>query len=171
MRILLCLIILFVTSCANEQKNEQGNETILDKGREIAGEVSTNVADTLCFIKTAGTTNQDTALIRLVIINDKVSGKMMNLPHETDSRIGRLSGKKEGDIVNCKWIYMQEGMIDSVLVSYKIEGDKLMQKASWIDPKTGRETLPDSSTYRILFDKADCPSVPMLEYDLSKIGL
>jgi hypothetical protein len=171
MRILLCLTILFAASCANEQKNERGNETLLDKGREIAGEVSTNVADTLCFIKTTGTANQDTALIRLVINNDKVTGKMMNLPHETDSRIGRLSGKMEGDIVKCKWIYMQEGMIDSVLVSYKLEGNKLMQKASWFDPRTGRETLPDSATYRIIFDEADCSSVPMLEYDLTKIGL
>ena len=171
MRIVLCVMVLFATSCANEQKNQNGNETIMDKGREIAGEASTNVPDTLCFIKTAGITNLDTALIRLVIYNDKVTGKMMNLPHETDSRVGKLTGEKEGDIINCKWTYMQEGMIDSILVSYKLEGNKLMQKASSFDPKTGRETLPDSSTYRIAFDKTDCAGVPMLDYDLSKIGL
>jgi hypothetical protein len=95
----------------------------------------------------------------------------MNLPHQKDARVGRISGSKERDIINCKWVYMQEGMIDSVLVSYKLEGNKLLQKAPSFDPKMGREVLPDSATYRILFNSTDCHSVPMVDYDLGKIGL
>lgn len=166
MRIYLSLFVLLIVSC-----NSQPKETATEKVLEIAGEVSTNTADTLCFMKTAGAKNQDSALVRLVINGDKVTGKMMNLPHEKDSRVGRIHGTKEGDIVTAKWTYMQEGMIDSVLVSYKLDGGNLLQKAPSFDPETGREFLPDTATYRILFQATNCGSVPMLDYDLGKIGL
>jgi hypothetical protein len=66
---------------------------------------------------------------------------------------------------------MQEGMIDSVAVAFRMEGSTLLQKSPSYDPQTGREFLPDTATYRIRFTQADCGNVEMLEYDLSRIGL
>ena len=159
-------IALLVLSCNGKPK-----ETATEQALELAGEVSTNVADTLCFIRTAGANNQDSSLIQLVIIADKVTGKMMNLPHEKDSRVGRISGEKDGDIITARWTYMQEGMIDSVMVSYRLAGGNLLQKPSSFNPETGREFLPDTARYSILFETTFCGSVPMLQYDLSAIGL
>ena len=102
MRMYILTIALLVLSCNGKPK-----ETATEQALELAGEVSTNVADTLCFIRTAGASNQDSSLIQLVIIADKVTGKMMNLPHEKDSRVGRISGEKDGDIITARWTYMQ----------------------------------------------------------------
>jgi hypothetical protein len=163
----LLVLTLFLYSCNGDTSEETKTGDVL----QVATEVSSNKADTLCFLKTAGATNQDTALIQLVINNDKVTGKMMNLPHEKDSRVGRINGVKDGDIITAKWTYMAEGMIDSVMVSYKLMGGNLLQKGSSFDPQTGKEFLPDTAIHRILFETTECGSVPMIGYDLNKIGL
>ena len=81
---------------------------------------------------------------------------MQNMPYEKDQRSGTIHGKKEGHTINAMWTYMQEGMKDSIKVSFRLEKDQLLQKASAFDPQKGREILPDSSTYQIRFDKVDC---------------
>ena len=167
MRLYGLLILILTVSCSNNQQKE----TPTEKALEVAGALTSDKADTVCYYRTEGTTNQDTALIMLISKNELVSGKMMNLPHETDSRVGKLVGVKEGDIVNGLWTYMQEGMIDSVEVSFKASGDNLVQKPAIFDPKLGSEVLPDTATYRVEFTRCKCEEVPMLFYDLGKIGL
>lgn len=154
MKRLFILMMLLICACSNDERKKDNSAT--EKALEIATEVSTNTTDTLCFLHTAGTRQQDTTLVRLIIHNNEVTGEMQNMPYEKDQRSGTIHGKKEGHTINAMWTYMQEGMKDSIKVSFRLEKDQLLQKASAFDPQKGREILPDSSTYQIRFDKVDC---------------
>ncbi len=153
----LCLL----GACGDHAENQK--ETT-DKVLEVATEVSTNVADTVCFINTDGLQQQDTTAVRLVINNDKVEGKILWMPHEKDGRFGNLIGSRAGDVINANWVYEQEGMKDSVAVAFKREGNRLWQKRSAFDTKTGREYLPDTAQYSIEYTKVDCSGMPRLNF-------
>ena len=149
----LLVVIAFLCSCGS---NDTADTSVTGKALEVAAEVSTNVADTLCFLRTEGVKDQDTAAIRLIIQNDEVTGTMNHIPFEKDARIGTIKGKKNGDIINGVWTYIQEGMEDSIAFSFRLKGDRLEQKATTFDPASGREVLPDTSGYRFDFSSVDC---------------
>jgi hypothetical protein len=155
--------LILVASCGrspDETKKENAENAL-----EVATEVSTSKPDTLCFLRTEGTKNQDTNAVRLIITNDAVVGKMMYLPNESDWRLGELAGKKDGNLINASWKYMQEGMLDTIQVSFKIDGDKLYQKQPSYDPKTGEEFLTDTAQYRLEYYRVDCAGFPQQDFD------
>jgi hypothetical protein len=115
---------------------------------------------THCFIRTEGKNNQDTAAVKLVITNELVSGKMINMPYEKDSRRGTIKGIKTGDTIVGIWTYIQEGMWDSLKVAFLLKDDQLIQKETTFDPPQGREVLPDTSSYTRVFNKVDCSLYP-----------
>ena len=91
------------------------------------------VISSLCFLHTEGTRNQDSTTIELVIKGDTVTGEMNWLPGLKDGRRGLLSGKKTGDKINAMWTYKQEGITDSMAVSFKLTGNQLAQKGLRVD--------------------------------------
>jgi hypothetical protein len=111
-------------------------------------------------MRTEGKNNQDTAAVRLVINNEIVTGKMVNMPFEKDWRKGTVKGQKSGDTIVGIWTYMQEGMWDSIKVSFLLKNDQLIQKETAFDPESGREVLPDTSHYSRIFTKIDCALFP-----------
>jgi hypothetical protein len=111
---------------------------------------------TICFQKLAGTTNQDTASLRLIIDGNKVTGDFGNYPKEKDRRVGKINATKDGDLIKGIWVYMQEGMNDTLQVEFNLSGDKLVQKNYTVDPKTGREVFSEASVFNIEFDKVEC---------------
>lgn len=123
----------------------------------IPGESSTESAtQTLCFQKLAGTANQDTTNLNLLINGDQVSGDFANYPKGKDKRVGKITASKKDDLIKGLWIYMQEGMNDTLQVEFKLSGDKLVQKNYTINPKTGREVFSEASVFNIEFSKVDC---------------
>ncbi|WP_276348029.1 hypothetical protein [Daejeonella sp. JGW-45] len=114
------------------------------------------VNQTMCFQKLAGTANQDTTSLKLIIDGDKVTGDFGHYPKEKDKRVGTISAIKDGELIKGQWIYMQEGMNDTLQVEFKLDGDKLVQKNYTVDPKTGREVFSEASVFNIEFDKIDC---------------
>lgn len=148
---LLCATC-FLYACNDERDKAETHTTLL----EAATEVSTDVADTLCFVRTEGTANHDTTYVRLAIHGDQVQGEMNWQPYEKDGRYGSLHGVKNGDVINANWHYTQEGYSDSMPVIFKMEGDVLLQKEGSVDEKTGREFVAENANFSVKFLKANC---------------
>jgi hypothetical protein len=155
-RLLLLLPAALLFSCGN---NNKGRQTPEEKVLTVASEVFNNTV-TLCFMRTDGKNSQDTAAVRLVINNEMVRGKMVNMPFEKDWRKGTVKGRKNGDTIAGMWTYMQEGMWDSIKVSFLLKNDQLIQKGTAFDPESGREVLPDTSHYSRIFKRIDCALFP-----------
>lgn len=151
------LLILFtatlsMAACTSNSSNSSNEQTPVPGTNETVE----NVSQTICFQKLDGTANQDTSSIRLIIDGEQVSGKFSNMPFEKDSRVGTIQATKNGDLIKGVWIYMQEGMNDTLDVEFKLSDDKLIQKNYTIDAKTGREVFSEGSVFNIEFKKVDC---------------
>jgi len=57
------------------------------------------------------------------------------------------------------WKYQQEGINDSIPYEFKLQGDRLLQKETRYDTKTGREFLPDTADFNVEFSMTDCQRV------------
>src|SRR5687767_12837438 len=68
----------------------------------------------ICFEKLEGANKKDSTIIRLQIDGNQVSGIYWWLPHQKDSRVGDIRGTIHENEISGKWIYMQEGMIDTI---------------------------------------------------------
>jgi|GEM_PF-360016 len=116
--------------------------------------------DTLCFLRTEGTQNQDTYALKLIINDRKVDGTMLYLPFEKDRRLGYLRGTITDSIINAGWFYEQEGVEDRLDVSFRLNLPFLLQRPNVMDPTVGREILPDTGNYSIRYRQTDCSNLP-----------
>ena len=130
-----------------------------DSTREADEPLIEATADTLCFERYSGSRGQDTASISIILKDDRVTGRYANFPYEKDARIGTVSGIRTGNIMKGMWHYQQEGMSDSLGFEWKIEDDKLMQKATSFDPTSGRERLSDTAGFSLEYTRIDCQSL------------
>lgn len=115
-----------------------------------------SISQTLCFQKVSGNANQDTATVHLNINGENVVGDYENRLFEKDARTGRIDGTYKNNLIKGVWVYMQEGMTDTLPVEFKLSEDKLVQKNYTVDPKTGREVFSEGSVFNIEFEKIDC---------------
>lgn len=150
--IIFSAAMLSFAACTSRTEKTAGGDTLANNQ---AGE-KVPVAETICFQKLAGTANQDTTSIKLLIEGDQVSGDFAHYPKEKDSRVGKIEATKNGELIKGSWMYMQEGMNDTLQVEFKLEGEKLVQKNYTIDPKTGREVFSDASVFNIVFERVPC---------------
>jgi hypothetical protein len=153
--VILLPAAFLLLSCGNNAARQTPEEKVLT----VASEVSSNTV-TSCFMRTEGKNSQDTAAVRLVTNNEIVMGKMVNMPFEKDWREGTVKGRKNGDTIVGIWTFMQEGMWDSIKVSFLLKDDQLIQKETAFNPESGREVLPDTSHYSLIFKKIDCTLFP-----------
>ncbi len=157
------LLILFAASvCLASCTATPGNQT--EESSDSLTENSGNAGSTepsmqtLCFQKLGGKSNQDTTSLSLIINGEEVSGDFAHYPYQKDRRVGTISATKKNDLIKGVWIYMQEGMNDTLAVEFKLNGDKLVQKNYTVDPKTGREVFSDGSVFNMEFSKVNCPN-------------
>lgn len=144
--------ILSLAACTSQpEKTAEGDNIVSSQGRDNAP-----AGDTICFQKLSGTANQDTTSLSLFIEGDKVSGDFAHYPMEKDSRVGKIAATRDGELIKGSWVYMQEGINDTLQVEFKMEGDKLVQKNYTVDPKTGREVFSDASVFNIQFERILC---------------
>ena len=147
-------ILSFAACTSQPGKNEEGSTT-----GKIRGGGQAPAVETICFQKLAGTANQDTTSLSLIIDGDKVSGDLAHYPMEKDSRVGKINATKNGELIKGVWVYMQEGITDTLKVEFKMEGVKLVQKNYTIDSKTGREIFSDASVFNIEFERVPCKNL------------
>jgi len=135
------------------------NTNITDTSAKV-GEDAEPLAETICFQRLTGSANQDTSFVRMVISDGEVTGNFMHLPYEKDSRKGTITGTKQGDIIKGIWLYMQEGMHDTLSVEFKLNGNTLLQKNYSVNLETGRQFLSDTSRFEMGYRKIDCSRFP-----------
>ena len=150
---LILLPAILLASCAGDDNRQKDNT---DDALKVVTEVSTNTADTSCYLRTIGEKNQDSSKLQLIVKNDIVTGSLQYLPYQKDARKGTLSGKKEGDIINAQWTYVQEGMEDTLTVSFKFKEGALYQKPNIFKPKLNHEVLDPRTDYELKYDKVNC---------------
>ncbi len=112
-------------------------------------------AQALCFLRTEGNNNRDTTSVELVIKDNKVTGLMNWMPYQKDSRKGKLQGTIENDTIQAKWSFMQEGMIDTLKLQFKLDNNQLMQKPLKLNTKTGREQTDETAGYSLAYRTSD----------------
>lgn len=139
--------ILLACSCGSEPKKPYVPG---EKIKEIESKAITD-----CYINTAGTSDQDTNRVTLTIKGNNVNGDMQYSPAEKDGRRGTIYGTIEGDIIKARWIYVQEGITDSVDIEFKRKGERLLQRTS-ISGKEAKENVPDMMEYDLVYQKVDC---------------
>ncbi len=154
--LILFTISVGLAACTTAPENTPGDskDSMME---DASGNVSSETTmQTICFQKLAGTSNQDTTSLKLIIDGEEVSGDFAHYPYRKDRRVGTISATKKNDLIKGVWIYMQEGMNDTLAVEFKLNGDKLVQKNYTVDPKTGREVFSDGSVFNIEFDRVNC---------------
>ncbi len=149
--------VLSIISCTTQPDNTtEFSDTTVTASTEVGENGSQPVSQTLCFQKLAGTANQDTTKVQLNMNRDQVTGDFGHYPKEKDKRVGKINATKDGELIKGTWVYMQEGINDTLQVEFKLNGDKLIQKNYTVDPKTGREVFSEASVFNIEFNKVEC---------------
>jgi len=153
-------IALLASSCSDNEPNDEA-----PVNNELQTEVPAAVIDTLCFLRTGGINDVDSAFIKLIVEKDSViRGDMRYLPKEKDSRIGViLPGKMHGDTMNLEWNCIQEGRKFSVPVSFILRDGNIYQKL-WAYDNEGEEYLPDTASYGLMYKPVDCSLFPVKVY-------
>lgn len=104
--------------------------------------------------------NRDTSTVQLIIKGSLVEGEFSHVPFEKDARRGTIHATKKADLIIGRWRYMQEGVMDSLDVEFKLKDNQLLQKEFGIDMQTGRQVLKDTSSFNIHFSAIDCKKLP-----------
>jgi hypothetical protein len=108
-----------------------------------------------CFLRTEGTSNQDTTAVHLIINAGKVGGEMQWLPKEKDARKGTLTGTINGNDIKAVWTFMQEGAKDTMAVAFQLSPQQLSQKPFKVT-KDGRQETDAAAGYTIIYKLDNC---------------
>jgi hypothetical protein len=90
-----------------------------------------------------------------VIHGIKATGQMNWLPYQKDSRKGTLDGIIKNDTLHATWSFMQEGMKDTLKLSFLFKNNQLAQKPLKLNVKTGRDQTDESASYSISYEAND----------------
>ena len=154
--ILCCVAALGLAACSSNTNNQAKTDTVVAgdtlakaKASQLAN--NTSAVSSLCFLRTEGKAKQDSTSIELVIKGERVTGQMNWLPYQKDSRKGTLDGVIKGDLIQAKWSFMQEGMLDTINLKFKLDKDQLTQKPLKLNLKTGRDQTDETADYTLAY--------------------
>jgi hypothetical protein len=108
-----------------------------------------------CFMRTEGTSNQDTTAVHLVIKAGVVGGEMQWMPKEKDARKGTLTGTMNGNDIKAVWTFMQEGVKDTMAVAFQLSSQQLGQKPFKVT-KDGRQETDGAAGYTLMYKLDNC---------------
>ncbi|MBL4677024.1 MAG: hypothetical protein JKY70_12585 [Mucilaginibacter sp.] len=153
--VIICALAL--ASCAGN--GDKKSDTSANASADTAGkpQIQAPAQDMdYCFLRTEGTSNQDTTAIHLLLKGGKVTGEMKWLPKEKDSRKGTLNGTITGDEIKAVWSFMQEGVKDSINVAFKLSAQELAQKPLKVNTADGRQVTDEAAGYTLLYKLDNC---------------
>ena len=110
----------------------------------------------LCFQQVSGSRNEDTLTVKLHFQGDQVTGTMTQKPYEKDARTGVLSGLLLQPDIKANWIFMQEGMKDSIELDFRLGDDALWQRPLNYNANTGKEQTDTSAGFTQKIPLVDC---------------
>jgi len=153
---IMSICALALASCAgNENKTADTTKAVsTDTAKDITLNAPAQNMD-YCFLRTEGTSNQDTTAVHLNVNAGKVTGEMQWLPKEKDARKGTLEGAITGNDVKAVWTFMQEGMKDTMAVAFQLSAQQLGQKPFKVT-KDGRQVTDNAAGYTIIYKLDNC---------------
>ena len=112
--------ILAVGCKQKETKTETDKATVVEETAETSEE--------FCFKNEYpykdGSDMADVMELNFTVNGNDVTGEYNWLPAEKDQRKGSFTGKKSGNNVSGKYVFMQEGIEDTVDISIQLSGDE-----------------------------------------------
>jgi hypothetical protein len=159
------LLLSFAFACNSNEGTDASQKPQDTSNATAATQLESSDLDSACYILTEGKGNMDTMALKLFTEGDEAWGKLMYLYHEKDWRMGRFYGKRDRDIVRAKWKFLQEGLEDSVELSFRLQGNSAFQQNAQVDKKTGKETLSDTAAYSREYRLIDCNKFPRYDFD------
>jgi hypothetical protein len=147
----LILVLMILISCGQNEKsvNEADAGTVSDSLDQVK-------YDTLCFIKTGGKSNRDTATVKLIIGGQMAEGEMSDRIWEKDARKGKLQGAVNDNILHMVYVFMQEGVEDSMKLDFKLSDSALFQKPIIYNKTDGKPMQDTSADYTVKYFKTEC---------------
>lgn len=124
-------LALFLVSCSNSTntestENAQDTESHTTENQTI--QETTILNKTQCFINEFpyqdGQYLKDIEELILTIEDQKVVGSYNWLPAEKDQRTGNFEGTLKDNKIDASYVFMQEGIKDTVLITIVLENDK-----------------------------------------------
>jgi len=145
--------MLAFASCTQERAS-QSTTAETASAADSSKEVTMLDKERYCFVSSE---NRDTTKVAFTITDNQVIGQMDWIPFEKDAKKGSLKGTIDGNIVRALWTYMQEGVQDTVTVSFNVSPDRLEQKPFIYNEKSQRLQTDESAGFTIKYTKGDCP--------------
>ncbi|MCO5934509.1 hypothetical protein NAF17_03060 [Mucilaginibacter sp. RB4R14] len=153
---ILSICALALASCTgNGNKGSDTTKTVAEDTSKGARLNAPAQNMEYCFLRTEGTSNQDTTAIHLIINAEKVNGEMQWLPKEKDARKGTLEGTMKGNDIKAVWTFLQEGTKDTMAVAFKLSAQELGQKPFKVT-KDGRQETDGAAGYTIIYKLDNC---------------
>lgn len=145
----LLFALLAFASCSSPANKQTTADSLADTTtlENSPAQITDTTTGTLTFLRTEGQNHQDSTRIKLVMKGNAVTGQMDWLPHEKDSRKGKINGTRNGDIITATWAFMQEGMQDTLLLKFKLQNNELLQKPLKLNTQTSREQTDEKAAY------------------------
>ncbi|QHS57603.1 hypothetical protein GWR56_19390 [Mucilaginibacter sp. 14171R-50] len=150
------LCALALASCTGNGNKNADTTAAISKDTMQAGQLDAPAQNMeYCFLRTEGTSNQDTTAVHLSTKGDKVTGEMQWIPKEKDARKGMLNGTISGNEIKAVWTFMQEGMKDSIAVDFELSAQQLLQKPFKVTAD-GRQVTDEAAAYSITYQIDNC---------------
>lgn len=148
-KITLSCLILSIAACSSPDSRSAKTDTLINNDTLVKAKTTVY---SLCFLNKQA---KDSTSIELVIHGIKVTGQMNWLPYQKDSRKGTLDGIIKNDTLHATWSFMQEGMKDTLKLSFLFKNNQLAQKPLKLNVKTGRDQTDESASYSISYEAND----------------
>jgi hypothetical protein len=153
---ILSICVLALASCSgNGNKGADTTQAAAGDSSKAATLNAPAQSMEYCFLRTEGTSNQDTTAIHLIVNANKVTGEMKWVPKEKDARKGALEGTMSGNDIKAVWTFMQEGAKDTMAVSFQLSPQQLGQKPFKVT-KDGRQETDGAAGYTIIYKLDNC---------------
>lgn len=158
--LVFALLILF-SSCEDVREpdlppNEFNTKNVPVESKEIPD----SKTDTLCFYRAYGNHHLDTMAVKLIIKDRDVQGEMMELPFESDRKLGFIRGTFIDSEIHAGWVYDEEEKRDEMQVAFKLSGNLLLQQPNIFNPTVGKNVLKDGASFIIPYSRIDCSKFP-----------
>lgn len=122
---IILITVFFVLACNTKKEENPGDVTLEeDTITELRVVAKPPAVSPGCYGWTAGS---DTAMLKLNVTENKVTGNLNYRLHEKDSNTGTLTGVIEDSLIVANYTFQSEGKTSVRELVFKIKGDSLIE--------------------------------------------
>jgi hypothetical protein len=90
--------------------------------------------------------NKDYVMLKITIIDNKVTGDLVYEYYEKDKNSGKINGVIKGDTLFADYTFMSEGLTSLREVAFLIKQNELVEGYGAVEEKEGKTIFKDKST-------------------------